>query len=61
MVEDFRDIDRERFSLETVGGIYAGRQLIRGNAQPADLVAAKTAQKRAEREAREAQQDEAGE
>ena len=61
VVEDFRDIDRERFSLETVGGIYAGRQLIRGNAQPADLVAAKTAQKRAEREAREAQQDEAGE
>ena len=61
VVEDFRDIDRERFSLETVGGIYAGRQLIRGNAQPADLVAAKTAQKRAEREAREALQDEAGE
>ena len=59
VVEDFRDVDRERFSLETVGGIYAGRQLIRGNAQPADLVAAKTAQKRAEKEAREAQEDEA--
>ena len=47
VVEEFRDIDRDRLALETVGGIYAGRQLIRGNAQPADLVAARTARERA--------------
>jgi glutathione-regulated potassium-efflux system protein KefB len=47
VVEEFRDVDRERLALETVGGIYAGRQLIRGNAQPADLVAARTARERA--------------
>lgn len=47
VVEEFRDTDRERFSLETVGGIYAGRQLIRGNAQPADIVAARTGRVRA--------------
>ncbi|GMB82236.1 monovalent cation:proton antiporter-2 (CPA2) family protein [Shinella zoogloeoides] len=47
VVEEFRDTDRERFALETVGGIYAGRQLIRGNAQPADIVAARTGRARA--------------
>jgi glutathione-regulated potassium-efflux system protein KefB len=53
VVEEFRDVDEERFSLETVGGIYAGRQLIRGNAGPADLVAARTARERAAAEERE--------
>ncbi|MCD1263515.1 potassium transporter [Shinella sumterensis] len=47
VVEDFRDVDRERFAMETVGGIYAGRQLIRGNAQPADIIAARTGRARA--------------
>lgn len=53
LVEEFRDVDKERFALEVVGGVYAGRSLIRGNAQPADIVAARTARERAEREARE--------
>ncbi|UHS56451.1 monovalent cation:proton antiporter-2 (CPA2) family protein [Agrobacterium vaccinii] len=53
LVEEFRDVDKERFALELVGGIYAGRSLMRGNLQPADLVAARTARERAEREARE--------
>lgn len=56
MVEEFREIDRERFALEQVGGIYAGRSLIKGNAQPADIIAAKTAR---ERERRAAAQDSA--
>jgi glutathione-regulated potassium-efflux system protein KefB len=60
VVEDFRDVDRERFALETVGGIYAGRQLIRGNAQPADIIAARTGRARAvaeeERHRREEEQ-----
>jgi glutathione-regulated potassium-efflux system protein KefB len=47
VVDEFRDTDKERLALETVGGIYAGRQLIRGNAQPADIVAARTARERA--------------
>lgn len=47
VVEEFRDTDKERLALETVGGIYAGRQLIRGNAQPADIIAARTARERA--------------
>ncbi|UNK39529.1 monovalent cation:proton antiporter-2 (CPA2) family protein [Shinella sp. H4-D48] len=47
VVEDFRDVDRERFALETVGGVYAGRQLVRGNAQPADIIAARTGRARA--------------
>lgn len=51
LVEEFRDVDQERFELEIVGGIYAGRSLVRGNAQPADLIAARTAKKRAEQEA----------
>lgn len=50
LVEEFRGVDQERFAMEVVGGIYAGRSLIRGNAQPADLVAARTARERAERE-----------
>ncbi|WLS02496.1 monovalent cation:proton antiporter-2 (CPA2) family protein [Shinella oryzae] len=61
VVEEFRDVDRERFALETVGGIYAGRQLIRGNAQPADIIAARTGRARAaaeeERHRREEEQE----
>lgn len=57
LVEEFRDVDKERFALEVVGGIYAGRSLVRGNAQPADIVAARTARERAEREAREEAQE----
>ena len=53
LVEEFRDVDVERFAIEVVGGIYAGRSLIRGNASPADLVAARTARERAQRETRE--------
>ncbi|MEH3127994.1 monovalent cation:proton antiporter-2 (CPA2) family protein [Agrobacterium cavarae] len=53
LVEEFRDVDVERFAIEVVGGIYAGRSLIRGNASPADLVAARTARERAQRESRE--------
>jgi glutathione-regulated potassium-efflux system protein KefB len=62
VVEEFRDVDRERLELETVGGIYAGRQLIRGNAQPADLVAARTARQRAaaEEDRHRHEQEEAG-
>ncbi len=60
VVEDFRDVDRERFALETVGGVYAGRQLVRGNAQPADIIAARTGRARAaaeeERHRREEEQ-----
>lgn len=63
VVEDFRDVDRERLELETVGGIYSGRQLIRGNAQPADIVAARTARQRAaaeeERQRHEEDRDQA--
>ncbi|NTF19598.1 potassium transporter [Agrobacterium rubi] len=58
LVEEFRDVDKERFALEVVGGVYAGRSLIRGNAQPADIVAARTARERAEREAREEAREE---
>jgi len=62
VVEEFRDVDRERLELETVGGIYAGRQLIRGNAQPADIVAARTGRQRAaaEEERQRHEQEEAG-
>lgn len=56
VIEEFRDLDKERFALETVGGIYAGRQLIRGNAQPSDIIASRTARARAEAEAREEQE-----
>jgi len=58
VVEDFRDVDRERLELETVGGIYSGRQLIRGNAQPADIVAARTARQRAAAEEERQRHDE---
>ncbi len=54
VVEECRDVDRERFEMEVVGGIYAGRSLVRGNVQPADLVAARTGRERAAREAAEA-------
>jgi glutathione-regulated potassium-efflux system protein KefB len=57
LVEEFRDRDEERFAMEVVGGIYAGRSLIRGNSQPADLVAARTARERAEREKAEAAEE----
>lgn len=57
LVEEFRDVDKERFALEVVGGIYAGRSLMRGNSQPADLVAARTARERAEREAQQEEQE----
>ncbi|MEW9615110.1 monovalent cation:proton antiporter-2 (CPA2) family protein [Shinella sp. S4-D37] len=61
VVEEFRLVDRERLDLEMVGGIYAGRQLIRGNVQPADIVAARTARERAaaEQEHRRIEQDQA--
>ncbi|MGK6314979.1 monovalent cation:proton antiporter-2 (CPA2) family protein [Neorhizobium sp. DT-125] len=55
LVEEFRSVDKERFALELVGGIYAGRSLIRGNAGPADLVAARTAQERERRAAEQAE------
>ncbi|WJR66728.1 monovalent cation:proton antiporter-2 (CPA2) family protein [Neorhizobium sp. CSC1952] len=55
LVEEFRSVDQERFALELVGGIYAGRSLIRGNASPADLVAARTAQERERRAAEQAE------
>ncbi len=60
VIEEFRDLDKERFALETVGGIYAGRQLIRGNAQPSDIIASRTARARAEAEAREEQEGSPG-
>lgn len=50
VVQEFRETDRERFALEQVGGIYAGRSLIKGNAQPADIIAAKTGRERERRE-----------
>ncbi len=57
IVEETREVDRQRFELDLVGGIYAGRALIRGNTQPADLVAARTGRDRAARDAaREAAQ-----
>jgi len=54
VVEEFRSVDEERFAMELVGGIYAGRSLIRGNASPADLVAAKTGRERERQAAEEA-------
>ena len=35
MMEDVRRRDAERLELEIVGGLYAGRELIRGNAAAA--------------------------
>ncbi len=52
VIAEFREIDRERFALEQVGGIAAGRSLVKGNAQPADIIAARTARER-ERKAAE--------
>ena len=54
VVEECRDVDRQRLELEVVGGIYAGRSLVRGNVQPSDLVAARTGRERAARDAAEA-------
>jgi glutathione-regulated potassium-efflux system protein KefB len=54
LIQEFRENDRERFALEQVGGIYAGRSLIKGNAQPADIIAAKTGRDREKRAAEQA-------
>nr|WP_153353079.1 monovalent cation:proton antiporter-2 (CPA2) family protein [Endobacterium cereale] len=54
VVEEFREIDRERFAMEQVGGIYAGRSLIKGNAQPADIISARTARERERKAAEQA-------
>jgi glutathione-regulated potassium-efflux system protein KefB len=54
LIAEFRENDLERFALEQVGGIYAGRSLIKGNAQPADIVAAKTGRDRERRAAEQA-------
>jgi glutathione-regulated potassium-efflux system protein KefB len=59
IIEEFRDTDRERFALEQVGGVYAGRALIKGNAQPADVIAAKTGRERERRAAADAAAPEA--
>ncbi|MDP9838113.1 glutathione-regulated potassium-efflux system protein KefB [Neorhizobium huautlense] len=59
VVEEFREIDRERFAMEQVGGIYAGRSLIKGNAQPADIIAAKTGRERERKAAEKAAAKEA--
>ncbi len=59
VVEEFREIDRERFAMEQVGGIYAGRSLIKGNAQPADIIAAKTGRERERKAAEQAAAKEA--
>jgi glutathione-regulated potassium-efflux system protein KefB len=54
IIEEFRETDRERFALEQIGGIYAGRSLIKGNAQPADVIAARTARERERKAAEQA-------
>jgi len=59
VVEEFRETDRERFAMEQVGGIYAGRSLIKGNAQPADIIAAKTGRERERKAAEQAAAKEA--
>ncbi len=59
IVEEFRETDRERFALEQIGGIYAGRSLIKGNARPADVIAARTAREREQRAAEQAAAQEA--
>jgi glutathione-regulated potassium-efflux system protein KefB len=59
IIEEFRETDRERFALEQIGGIYAGRSLIKGNALPADIIAAKTGRERQRREAEHAAAQEA--
>lgn len=59
IVEEFRETDRERFALEQIGGIYAGRSLIKGNARPADVIAARTGREREQRAAEQAAAQEA--
>lgn len=59
VVEEFREVDRERFAMEQVGGIYAGRSLIKGNVQPADIIAAKTGRERERKAAEQAAAKEA--
>jgi glutathione-regulated potassium-efflux system protein KefB len=54
VIEEFREVDRERFALEQVGGIAAGRSLVKGNAQPADIIAARTARERERKAAEQA-------
>ncbi|GHC62127.1 monovalent cation:proton antiporter-2 (CPA2) family protein [Limoniibacter endophyticus] len=57
LIEEFRELDAERFEVEIVDGIYAGRKLVRGNAQPADIIAERTRRRReADEEARSAAQ-----
>ncbi|MBW9090252.1 cation:proton antiporter [Rhizobium wenxiniae] len=59
IIEEFRETDSERFALEQIGGIYAGRSLIKGNARPADVIAARTARQREQRAAEQAAAQEA--
>jgi glutathione-regulated potassium-efflux system protein KefB len=59
IIAEFRETDRERFAMEQVGGIYAGRSLIKGNAQPADIIAARTGRERERRAAEQATAPEA--
>jgi glutathione-regulated potassium-efflux system protein KefB len=60
MVQEFREIDKERFAMEQVGGIGAGRSLMKGNAQPADVIAARTGRQRQQRESEQATPEIAG-
>jgi glutathione-regulated potassium-efflux system protein KefB len=59
IIAEFRETDRERFAMEQVGGIYAGRSLIKGNAMPADIIAARTGRERERRAAEQATAPEA--
>ena len=59
IIEEFRETDRERFAIEQIGGIYAGRSLMKGNAQPADVIAARTGRERERRAAEQAAAQEA--
>ncbi|TNM64829.1 monovalent cation:proton antiporter-2 (CPA2) family protein [Aliirhizobium smilacinae] len=59
IIEEFRETDRERFAIEQIGGIYAGRSLMKGNAQPADVIAARTGRERERRAAAQAAAQEA--
>lgn len=59
IIEEFRETDRERFAMEQIGGIYAGRSLMKGNAQPADVIAARTGRERERRAADQAAAQEA--
>jgi glutathione-regulated potassium-efflux system protein KefB len=55
IMEEFRETDRQRFAMEQVGGIYAGRSLLKGNVQPADVIAARTGRERERRAAEQAE------